>query len=743
MPNNHKSTWDGIRDLYVIPEIDVRVNLQLPTGTVQSITAGAGLSATPNNPITSIGTIVLDAGISDLNNTNISTPLVCDQILSWNGTSWINKAYPGLSGTSFSFVDLKDVNVNLATEAGKILSINTAGTSVVSVANNFLTSDTGVNGIKTTLVGSAVTTEFYPPSITTQSIASGDYLVYYKNTVGARRQIIDQVNISLFNDDLDLLTGGDLKTGTAITITSGADGSQTIGVCTSQIAVDFNAGVCGILGIPNGGTSGSTSASARTNLGLEYNVDILTKTGPSFTGNMFGNNITLLSSSFGLSLIKGGTCYSNGTILSLLNPNTNYTITTAETITVDGSGVITGPSQFSLSISNIGLSDSNTTLYVDILGGGGASYQLQPDPSYLLFGGSTAGTGVGLRDRQGIIELKSTHTGDGSTWQQVFPLAVGGLCDVTTSSLANNQFLIYNLAGTSFVNTTLTGNTDYSFAFNQAGSETTLAITPLVNTIGISKLDSSVTKTEFDYLSGTISNIQDQLDNRIGTSPNGTEPSAGDMVWYSGTCWSILRAPDIEGNYILGVSNPNYIPHYSYLHSYTTTEIAANESWLNDEFVYVKSGVSPAYRTTLPSYLDSYLCNPTGGLGFNTVPRTLELDLDNLTGGTCFNTPSTDKIIYYNSTTDAANKMTIIDLASSLAGTNLTGNTDGTISILNGLSTPLKLKRYTTGLSLHTDNAPASWSGAIAGVSTTGAGTSLAFCDGTSWYYVTLGNYVY
>ena len=357
-----------------------------------------------------------------------------------------------------------------------------------------------------------------------------------------------------------------------------------------------------------------------------------------------------------------------------------------------------------------------------------------------MFGGSTANTGVGLRDRQGIIELKSTHTGLGSTWQQVFPLAVGGLCDVTTSGLTNNDFLIYNKYGSSFVNTNLTGNTDYSIILNQSGSQTTVNITPFDNTIGISKLDSNVTKTELKHLSGVCSNIQTQLNNRIGTSPNGTEPSTGDMVWYSGTCWSILRAPTLSGNYILGVSDANLTPFYSYLHSYTTP--SASEAWLTDQFVYVKSNTTPAYRTALPSYLESHLCNLTGGLKINTVPKTLELDLDRLEPGTCFADP-TDKIIYHNSTDSFAKKMTIVDLASNLAGTNLTGNTDGTISIKNGLSTVLKLKRYATGISLHTDNPPTNHSGAIAGLSTTGLGTSLVFCDGTSWYIVPLGKFVY
>ena len=740
MPDNSKKIWDSIRYKYVIPEIDTRIDSQLPTGTVQSITAGTGLSAAAANPITTIGTINLDAGVCDLKDTNFTT-LVSDNILSWNGTSWINKAYPGLSGTSFSFVDLLDVDVTLATSQLDVLAVNAAGTSVVSITNNFVTSNVGGPGIKQSRVGAVETIEFYPSSLLIAPMVASDYFVYHKNLVGPKRQKIDQLNLSLFNDDLSVLTAGDLVEGTAITIVSNVDGSQTIGVSTTQLIVNISAGVSGILGVTNGGTSGSTSATARVNLGLEYNVDILTKTGPSFTGNMFGNNVTLLPSSFGVSLVTGGTGYTTGQTLTLLNSNTNYQFDAPVTFTTDGSGVITGPTLFSLSISNIGLSDSNTILDV-VNVGGGASYQLIPDPAYLLFGGSTATTGVGLRDRQGIIELKSTHTGDGATWQQVFPLTVGGLCDVTTSSLANNDFLIYNSAGTSFVNTTLTGNADYSYVFSQAGSETTFAITPLDNTIGISKLDSDVTKVEFDYLIGASSNIQTQINDKIGISPNGTNPVAGDMVWYTGTSWNILRAPDIQGNYILGVSNPDYIPDYNFLYHYTSTAPAS--VWLTDEFIYVKTGVSPAYRTTLPDFLETNLCDPTGGLGFNSVAQTLKLDIeDGLTGGTCFNSAADDKIIYYDSTDSFAKSMTIINLASSLAGENLTGTTDGKIKILSGLSTPLTLKRYATGLSLHTDNPPANYSGAIAGLSTPGAGTSLVFCDGTSWYIVPLGTHVY
>ena len=66
----------------------------VPPGTtrVAQVTAGTGLTATPN-PIISKGSIALNATISNL--TDVTTSSVgADDFLSWSGSAWVNRAMP-------------------------------------------------------------------------------------------------------------------------------------------------------------------------------------------------------------------------------------------------------------------------------------------------------------------------------------------------------------------------------------------------------------------------------------------------------------------------------------------------------------------------------------------------------------------------------------------------------------------------------------------------------------------------
>ncbi len=66
----------------------------VPPGTtrVASVTAGTGLTASPN-PIISKGSISLDASISDLTDVTI-TSASADDFLSYSGSAWVNRSIP-------------------------------------------------------------------------------------------------------------------------------------------------------------------------------------------------------------------------------------------------------------------------------------------------------------------------------------------------------------------------------------------------------------------------------------------------------------------------------------------------------------------------------------------------------------------------------------------------------------------------------------------------------------------------
>ena len=67
---------------------------------VSQVTAGTGLSATPN-PIISKGSISLDASISDLTNVTI-TSAAADDFLSYSGSAWVNRSIPFMPEPGFS-----------------------------------------------------------------------------------------------------------------------------------------------------------------------------------------------------------------------------------------------------------------------------------------------------------------------------------------------------------------------------------------------------------------------------------------------------------------------------------------------------------------------------------------------------------------------------------------------------------------------------------------------------------------
>ena len=731
--SNSNKVFNDIRD-QIQDLINASISANLATaGTVTRLEAGEGIKNSPTI-ITQEGTISLDADLNNIDGVSIDTNnLAADQILAWNGTSWINKAFPGLSGTSFRFVDLIDVDIpnGLINNKNKLIAINSLGTSVVALTNDYINSVQGLAGIKRFNINdNTISLEFDPSSITTENtINNTDHLVYYRTGEGAKKTTLQNIDLSLFNDDLSLLTNNNVTAGNAITITD-TGLSTIIGVCTLSLEVNFNAGVCGVLPIEYGGTSGTTSLSARDYLGLTYNRDILPVSGPSFRNLMYGDNISLLPSSFGLSLVTGGNGYTNGDNIILINPDTSAQIDLGISFSTGTGGTITGPLFKSLSIRNIDLLDKTTDYEVYDGSASGASFRLIPDPFYLLFGGSTRDTSIGLRDREGLLEVKSSHTGLGSSWRTIFPLALDGLSDVTVANPEDNQILIYE--GTSFVNAGITGNSNYDVAFTKTGLSAIVSISAKPGTITLESIEGGVSLAAFQTLLGISSNIQNQLDDKIGVSPNFTSPASGDLIYYYDNDWNVLRNDGASGKKILGVSIDGDVPSYNYLYDFTSATSSGN--WFNDGFVFVKED-EEAYRTPLSTFLEDNLCDATGGIEVDSITKKLKLSIDNLEVNTGSQNPNDLLLIYENNST-LHKKITRDNFLISVVSDGISVVNNKIVLDSDGVSA-IKLRNYTDGASILSGASPTNFPFSLASV-----GSSLVYSNGTSWYYVSLGDVV-
>jgi microcystin-dependent protein len=94
-------------------------------GTVTSVDTGTGLTG---GPITSSGTISLDASLDDLNDVVIATPAT-DQILKYDGTNWVNAAAPGGGGGTVT-----SITAGTGLSASPSSPITTSGTLNVTDA---------------------------------------------------------------------------------------------------------------------------------------------------------------------------------------------------------------------------------------------------------------------------------------------------------------------------------------------------------------------------------------------------------------------------------------------------------------------------------------------------------------------------------------------------------------------------------------------------------------------------------
>ena len=215
------------------------------------------------------------------------------------------------------------------------------------------------------------------------------------------------------------------------------------------------------------------------NLELQPNIHVSVD-GPSYRDNMFGNHLTLLNNSFGLSLISGGDKYSDGDSLILINLNNNNQIITSLSISTGSGSSIINPINTGLSITDINLYDYGTSYAVFGTSGVSAYYQVTPEPINLLFGGSNPSNNIGFRDNLGVLEIKTTSSSDWKTYLPIDFSNVGGV-SMDNSSLGTSSLLIYN--GTSWINTNLTGDSNFDVDLIVSGASTILQIGACPNTI--------------------------------------------------------------------------------------------------------------------------------------------------------------------------------------------------------------------------------------------------------------------
>ena len=507
-----------------------------PTGTVSEITIGSGLTGS-SNPITTSGSIQLDAYLDDLNNVNASSPSV-NQVLTWNGTCWNPATFGGTGTSPIEFTDLSDTPAGYSN--GSLLE--STSNSIRYVTNNYIneiTNGPGINHLVQTPNKVLLEVDLSTFSTTTTSQITDEFIIL--DDSDPRRIAQDDILIQNFGNAENYiestsrngLTGTDPITFDRSTGAIGLSGSVMTGI-------DFNNyTITGILPIENGGTCASTSSQARINLGLSYNTDILAYENPQYEGFMNGTNIRFAPSTATIEVLTGGADYDgvNNYILydgSTINLNV-ITGTNGEICSASLNGDYYNTLLYSQTLPVLDLSPISDTGYLRIV----------PETSYNNLGLSQGSEGIGLRNNEGNIEYKYN---EGSSWLEFedFVDTVSGSADVTFSS-DNNNILVYNSTTNKYVSTVLTGQ-----GYITNGE---LVITGPVNPEAIAVTsDPKITTAQFTTLQGVSSNIQQQLNEKIFSQ---NTPTDGSILYYtssgSSTAWNSLNPSVSDQDKVLTV----------------------------------------------------------------------------------------------------------------------------------------------------------------------------------------------
>ncbi len=696
-------------------------NFSSGTGTVTSIVQGVGISCNPN-PITASGTISLNATLDNLSDVNI-TSAQTNQSLVYDGANWINQ---GMCGTSpLAFTALTDTPNTLAGRNNNLIVVNAAGNSVTTVNNDYKNSIVAGAGIEV-IESTNAARILLDASTLIENFSSNnvDRFVIEDSTGNNRRIRQSNINNSGFANNSNYITLANLTASSPLTYTTFGTSLGAFGLCLGAFdEVDFNNGVSGVLPIAHGGTSAGTSVGARENLGLVYNVDILQQSGPSFDNTLFGDNIFLQPSFFGLSIGTSGSGYSVGDAF-LQYPTDYENISITITATGPGGGISTftstdgGPSF----LARGDYPDTVLTWEVIQGPGSGGSFIVTPEINYINFGVNTGSDGIGFRSKYGNVEIKQSS---GSSWQSIFPITVASIDDLITTGVSTGDIFIYN--GTSWISRTVAGAITIDAIGGTSYSGT---LDPVLISTGSA---TSISAGEFATLAGmqpSQGTIQQQLDDKVGTS--GVNPVLGDLIYYdttSSTAWMPLRIG--ADNQILTSGDGTSIPSYEYLHDVlvpTTSGLSPASSIR----VPVLNGLSGAdFSVPMYAILDEFTTGASNGIQVSSTNQDLELNLNNLnTPGVFLN--GNDKLAYYANIASTTNNITLTNFCESISGSGLCA-TSGNISV-NFTGSLVQLPTYTAGTS------PSGVSGSLVYFSNGDSGAPcLGVHNGSCWHRVVLG----
>jgi len=619
------------RELATQTYVQTQVNLAIPTGTVQEINAGHGLSITGGlGSITTTGTIRLLADIGDLTDVSINTP-VADQVLTWDiGTStWMPKTFVG-SGTSALVWDDIGNAQTLSGQAHKILKVNAASDEIQFVTNQLVYAPDIISGVGITHTfqggdnGAVLRLDTDLSEIYTTNVSTADTTIVIVDENGNQRRIrsanfgLDTLYNPITNP---FLRSEGISVVSPVTYDSA---SATFGLNDERYKINFieaeSFGIVGVLPIESGGTSASTEEDARDNLGLAYNEDIMTYNDPEFIGTMQGTDILIRPYYLadGLSIDNQATGYSGG--IAVLNTDGEF-ITVTLTTGAGGEILTATPSGGNYNYQDfLDWNSSPQTGYISQGANIDATVTYQARTGYINFGQTTGESGYGIG-----YDGKFWFREKGQDWLNTIPFTLQNATNVIdTPNPDDGSILIYD--GTRFNFYTVNG--DMSMTNYGTMSITASSIQPTSIAASSDGLTVEINQYEFGTLTGlnTGSTIQEQLNTGISINPS----NQGDIIYRGDDRWYALNYEPASDKVLcsIGLSIPSW--------DYVSETFFADDNYVSgDGIVYVSSdGVSGALYTDMSTILTQH-SGVSGGI--ELVNGILSTDLSQLPEVTAFN----------------------------------------------------------------------------------------------------------
>ena len=621
----------------------------LNTNSVVNINVGNGISilnTVTGSTYTTVN-VGLSAQLSDLDDVNVAG-ITTNEYLQWTGSCW-------QYGPGASFADLSVKNLNEFYGGININSVIFSPDGVCmyfkedrSIAIDYLTTPI-LNGIKINKNSSypysaSVETDFINLATSPSNDGSYYYIIVKPDgtTMKVQKKNIDVRQFSNFSGGvIDVLAEN-------LVVTNSFNSSlYSEGLCLSGTIINLNlsnylSGAGGILPIIQGGTCSGTSAGARINLGLSYNsygtcyhYDIMGYSRPEFREGMVGDNIRLVAGVSSINIGVSGSGYDPALPYSIESEDgTSLTIS----VLTGGGGSITSVT-FTDPVGGFPYIYEDFTASVIGTPGSAATIGVCVSPIYINFGQYTGDSGYGLRGNRGDMEVKHRV---GSDWEKINKsIEMTELSDVVnTGAFGTNDFLIYS--GTSFVNYPITGD----MTINSAGVAT---ITTGGISIGQIEFGApGISITDFQNITGTTGNIQQQLDDKLYTySPaninrnilvlNGTTTT--------GTCASIISydgsASGDGGNcpqvpMISHSSHTHGVCFQNLYHGFTGSTLGDSSATVCASVCLYEPTREVVTQLLTQDFLNFTLAN-TGGLAVGSGGKT-QLKIESLNDyGTCIN----------------------------------------------------------------------------------------------------------